>query len=40
MKTVWILRGEANPTPSNADLEVPDIVAKNLENIPELIDKL
>ena len=40
MKTVWILRGEANTTPSNADLAVPDIVAKNLENIPELIEKL
>jgi len=39
-KTVWILRGEANPTPSQEDLKVPDIVAKNLTNLAEQIAKL
>jgi HAD superfamily hydrolase (TIGR01549 family) len=39
-KTVWILRGEANPTPSQEDLKVPDIVAKNLINLAEQIAKL
>ena len=39
-KTVWILRGEANPTPSEEDLKVPDIVAKNLTNLAEQIAKL
>jgi len=38
--TVWILRGEANPTPSAQDLTVPDIVAPNLENLAEKITKL
>ena len=38
--TVWILRGEANPTPSGEDLKVPDIVAPNLENLVEKIAKL
>jgi putative hydrolase of the HAD superfamily len=39
-KTVWILRGEANPTPSQEDLKVPDIVAKNLIDLAEQIAKL
>lgn len=39
-KTVWILRGEANPTPSQEDLKVPDIVAKDLNNLGEQIAKL
>ncbi|CAB4673424.1 MAG: HAD-IA family hydrolase [Actinobacteria bacterium] len=39
-KTVWILRGEANPTPSRDDLKVPDIVATDLINLAEQIAKL
>ena len=39
-KTVWILRGEANPTPSQEDLKVPDIVATDLVNLAEKIAKL
>lgn len=39
-KTVWILRGEANPTPSQDDLKVPDIVATDLINLAEQIAKL
>ncbi|TSA21299.1 MAG: HAD family hydrolase [Actinomycetales bacterium] len=39
-KTVWILRGEANPTPSQEDLKVPDIVATDLINLAEQITKL
>ena len=39
-KTVWILRGEANPTPSQEDLAVPDIVAKDLVNLAQQIAKL
>jgi putative hydrolase of the HAD superfamily len=39
-KTVWILRGEANPTPSEEDLKVPDIVATDLINLAEQIAKL
>lgn len=39
-KTVWILRGEANPTPSQEDLRVPDIVATDLTNLAEKIAKL
>jgi len=39
-KTAWILRGEANPTPSQEDLKVPDIVAKDLINLTDQIAKL
>ena len=39
-KTVWILRGEANTTPSEADLKVPNIVATDLINLAEKIAKL
>lgn len=39
-KTVWILRGEATPTPSQEDLKIPDIVAKDLNNLAEQIAKL
>jgi len=39
-KTVWILRGEANPTPSQEDLKVPDIVAKDLIGLADQIAKL
>jgi len=39
-KTVWILRGEANPTPSQEDLKVPDIVAKDLIGLADQIEKL
>ena len=39
-KTVWILRGEANPTPSQEDLAAPDIVAKDLVNLAQQIAKL
>jgi|FLOH01.1.fsa_nt_gi HAD superfamily hydrolase (TIGR01549 family) len=39
-RTVWILRGEANPVPSRSDLEIPDIVANSLEGLAELIASL
>jgi FMN phosphatase YigB (HAD superfamily) len=40
MRTVWILRGEANPSPSDADLKVPDIVFTSLNGVPEAIASL
>jgi HAD superfamily hydrolase (TIGR01549 family) len=40
IRTVWILRGEANPRPSDEDLTTPDIVSKSLVGIPEAIEKL
>ena len=40
MRTAWILRGEANPHPSEADLHVPDIVAHSLHDIPQAIAAL
>ncbi len=40
MKTVWVRRGEANPNPSEADLEAADITVGDLKNLPELIKAL
>lgn len=40
MRTAWILRGEANPRPSEQDLAIPDIVLPSLENLPEAIASL
>ena len=40
MRTAWILRGEANPHPSERDLETPDIVLHSLEKLPEAIASL
>jgi putative hydrolase of the HAD superfamily len=40
MRTAWILRGEANPNPSSADLSTPDIVLKSLHGVPEAIATL
>jgi len=40
MRTAWILRGEANPSPSDADLKVPDIVLSSLNGVPEAIAAL
>jgi putative hydrolase of the HAD superfamily len=40
MRTVWILRGEANPSPSDADLKRPDIVLSSLAGVPEAIAAL
>ena len=40
MRTAWILRGEANPLPSDADLKVPDIVLASLNGVPEAIASL
>ena len=40
MRTVWILRGEANPLPSDDDLKRPDIVLSSLTGVPEAIAAL
>ena len=40
MRTAWILRGEANPSPSDADLKVPDIALSSLHGVPEAIAAL
>ena len=40
MRTAWILRGEANPEPSESDLATPDIVLKSLSGIPDAIAAL
>jgi len=40
MRTVWILRGEANPSPSDDDLKRPDIVLSSLTGVPEAIAAL
>lgn len=40
MRTAWILRGEANPDPTESDLSVPDIVLPSLVGIPEAIAAL
>ena len=40
MRTAWILRGEANPEPSAADLATPDIVLPSLVGLPEAIAAL
>jgi len=40
MRTAWILRGEANPDPTETDLKVPDIVLPSLIGIPEAIAAL
>lgn len=40
MRTAWILRGEANPDPSAADLATPDIVLPSLIGLPEAIAAL
>ena len=40
MRTVWILRGEANPSPNDDDLKRPDIVLSSLAGVPEAIAAL
>jgi hypothetical protein len=40
MGTAWILRGEANPSPSDSDLKTPDIVLASLNGVPEAIASL
>jgi FMN phosphatase YigB (HAD superfamily) len=40
MRTAWILRGEANPSPSDDDLKRPDIVLSSLTGVPEAIAAL
>ena len=40
MRTVWVLRGEANPNPAQSDIDQADIVVPNLSNVAELIAKL
>ena len=40
MKTIWIMRGEANPNPSREDLSLPDLALPNLENLEEHIYRL
>ena len=40
MKTIWVMRGEANPNPTVSDLREADLSVLNLENISELIATL
>jgi putative hydrolase of the HAD superfamily len=40
MKTIWIMRGEANPNPTDEDLKLPDISLPNLENLALQLGKL
>ena len=40
MRTAWILRGEANPDPTAADLATPDIVQKSLVGLADAIAAL
>ena len=40
MRTVWVLRGEANPEPAQSDIDQADIVVSDLTNVAELIAKL
>ena len=40
MRTAWILRGEANPSPTDSDLKTPDIVLASLNGVPEAIAAL
>lgn len=40
MRTAWILRGEANPEPTNTDLATPDIVQKSLVDLSDAIAAL
>jgi putative hydrolase of the HAD superfamily len=40
MRTAWILRGEANPSPTDSDLKTPDIVLASLTGVPEAIASL
>jgi len=40
MRTVWVLRGEANPEPAQSDIDQADIVVPDLTNVAELIAKL
>jgi putative hydrolase of the HAD superfamily len=40
MKTIWVMRGEANPDPSREDLSLPDLAISNLENLEEPIQRL
>lgn len=40
MRTAWILRGEANPNPTETDLLIPDIALPSLAGIPEAIAAL
>jgi HAD superfamily hydrolase (TIGR01549 family) len=40
MRTIWVMRGEANPNPTAADLTEADLSVFNLSNIAELITTL
>lgn len=40
MKTIWVMRGEANPNPTAADLREADLSVLDLTNISELIQTL
>ena len=40
MKTIWVMRGEANPNPTKEDLSLPDLAIPNLEKLDEQIQKL
>jgi putative hydrolase of the HAD superfamily len=37
MRTAWIMRGEANPEPTQSDLELADIALPSLVNLPQAI---
>ena len=40
MRTVWVRRGEANPSPSESDLAQADITVSDLTNVPQLVSAL
>jgi putative hydrolase of the HAD superfamily len=40
MKTIWVMRGEANPDPSREDLSLPDLAISNLEKLKEPIRRI
>jgi len=40
MRTVWVMRGEANPDPTEGDLKQADITVNDLTNLPALIAAL
>ena len=40
MRTIWVLRGEANPEPAQSDIDQADIVVPDLTNVAELIARL
>jgi putative hydrolase of the HAD superfamily len=40
LRTVWMLRGEAPPEPSRAQLRVPDAAVSSLAELPEALERI